>query len=170
MYTIVTDSSCDLPSSLLRSWGVKCANLNFIFDDSPEVYDNDKMPIDEFYKKMRAGRVSRTSAIAGTMLGIKPAMYTADDGKLTVGAKVRGRRASLQLMCDKMIGNAIEPEKQTMIINHADCPDDAQWMVDYICARIQVGKILVLPMGPIIGAHVGPGCIALFYTGKTRAW
>ena len=41
MYTIVTDSSCDLPSSLLRSWGVKCANLNFIFDDSPEVYDND---------------------------------------------------------------------------------------------------------------------------------
>ncbi len=118
----------------------------------------------------RGGRVSRTSAIAGTMLGIKPAMYTADDGKLTVGAKVRGRRASLQLMCDKMIANAVEPEKQTMIINHADCPDDAQWMADYIGARVKVGKLLVLPMGPIIGAHVGPGCIALFYTGRSRAW
>ena len=63
MYTIVTDSSCDLPSELLRAWNVKCANLNFTFDDSEEVFDNDKMPIDEFYRRMRAGRVSRTSAV-----------------------------------------------------------------------------------------------------------
>ena len=81
MYTIVTDSSCDLPSSLLRSWGVKCANLNFIFDDSPEVYDNDKMPIDEFYKKMRAGRVSRTSAVnVETFLNIfEPELIAGND-------------------------------------------------------------------------------------------
>ena len=63
MYTIVTDSSCDLPSDLLKTWNVKCANLNFTFDDSEEVFDNDKMPIDEFYKRMRAGRVSKTSAV-----------------------------------------------------------------------------------------------------------
>ena len=63
MYTIVTDSSCDLPSGLLKSWGVLCANLNFTFDGSSEVYDNDKMPIDTFYKRMRAGGVSRTSAV-----------------------------------------------------------------------------------------------------------
>ena len=63
MYTIVTDSSCDLPSELLKAWNVRCANLNFTFDDSEEVFDNDKMPIDEFYKRMRAGRVSKTSAV-----------------------------------------------------------------------------------------------------------
>ena len=118
----------------------------------------------------RGGRVSRTAAIAGTMLGIKPAMYTAVDGKLTVGAKVRGRRASLQVLCDRMFENAVEPEKQEMIINHADCPEDAQWMVDYIRSHGKVGSIRVLPMGPIIGSHTGPGCIALFFTGKTREW
>ncbi|MBO4289080.1 MAG: DegV family protein [Lachnospiraceae bacterium] len=63
MYTIVTDSSCDLPAELLKAWNVKCANLNFTFDGSEEVFDNDKMPIDEFYSRMRAGGVSRTSAV-----------------------------------------------------------------------------------------------------------
>ncbi|MEA4824042.1 MAG: DegV family protein [Clostridiaceae bacterium] len=126
--------------------------------------------VDDLNHLFRGGRLTRTAAIAGTVLGIKPAMYTALDGKLTVGSKVRGRRASLQIMCDRMFENIIEPERQVIIINHADCPGDARWMVDYINAHVQVGKIHVLPMGPIIGTHCGPGCIALFFTGKTREW
>ncbi len=126
--------------------------------------------VDDLGHLFRGGRVSRSAAIAGTMLGIKPAMYTAQDGKLTVGAKVRGRRASLKIMCDRMLENAVEPESQTMIINHADCPEDAAWMEAYIRAHVKVGRLLILPMGPIIGSHCGPGCIALFFTGKTREW
>ena len=86
MYTIVTDSSCDLPSDLLKSWKVRCANLNFTFDDSEEVFDNDKMPIDEFYKRMRAGRISRTSAVnTETFLGLFEKELIAGNDILYVG-------------------------------------------------------------------------------------
>lgn len=126
--------------------------------------------VDDLGHLYRGGRLSKASAIAGTMLGIKPVMYTATDGKLTVGSKVRGRKASLKMLCDRMFENAVEPEKQDMIINHADCPEDAEWMRSYIEAHVHPKSITILPLGPIIGSHVGPGCIALFFTGKTRLW
>ena len=126
--------------------------------------------VDDLKHLYRGGRLSKASAVAGTVLGIKPVMFTAADGKLTVGSKVRGRKASLKMLCDRMLENAIEPEKQDMIINHADCASDAEWMKKYILEHTPVHSITILPLGPVIGSHVGPGCIALFFTGHTRAW
>ncbi|NMA08425.1 MAG: DegV family protein [Clostridiales bacterium] len=126
--------------------------------------------VDDLNYLYRGGRLSRTAAIAGSMLGIKPVMYTALDGKLTVGSKVRGRRASLQMIVDRMVENIVEPEKQLVLINHADCPADAEWMKQEVLKRVKVRDLKILPLGPTIGSHVGPGCIALFFTGKTRAW
>ena len=126
--------------------------------------------MDDLNHLFRGGRLSRTSAIAGTLLGIKPVLYTSMDGARTVGSKVRGRQASLLAMIDRMVTNIDNPEGQTLIINHADCLKDAQFMAEEIRRRVTVKDILILPLGPVIGSHVGPGCIALFFTGRTREW
>jgi len=119
----------------------------------------------------RGGRLSKTSAIAGTLLGIKPVMYANFEGKLHVALKVRGRRAALSKLVEKCASNYVQGsdyENQVMIINHANCPEDAQWMADAVRERTGVKDIKILPMGPVIGSHVGTGCIALFYYGENR--
>lgn len=126
--------------------------------------------VDDLGHLYRGGRVSRTSAIAGKALSIKPVMYTAPSGTLTVGAKARGRKPSLQMIVDKMSLVAINPDEQEMFIHHADCLADAEYMVDLIHLKYPNTKITILPLGPSVGAHVGPGCISLFFVGSTREW
>lgn len=116
----------------------------------------------------RGGRLSKTAALAGTMLGIKPVMYTNEEGRLCVGAKVRGRKAALQMFIDKCLTVVEHPEEQVMLINHADCPEDAQWLAQALKEKLPVKDIRILPMGPVIGSHVGPGCLALFFQGSSR--
>ncbi len=118
----------------------------------------------------RGGRVSKTAALAGTMLGIKPVMYESVEGKLCVGSKVRGRKAALQMLVDRMLSLAVEPAAQEVFINHSDCPEDAQWLEQEVRQRAGVKAVRILPLGPVIGTHTGPGCISLFFVGRTRVW
>ena len=124
--------------------------------------------VDDLFFLKRGGRVSAATAVLGTVLSIKPVMHVDNDGHLINVAKVRGRRASITAMVDKVAETGIEPDSQLMYICHGDCIGDAQLLSDMIKEKYPNCEIMIDYTGPVIGAHSGPGTLAIFYIGTER--
>ena len=124
--------------------------------------------VDDLHFLKRGGRISATTAVVGSMLQIKPVLHVDDEGHLVNIAKARGRQASLKALVDKMEESAIHAADQTVFISHGDCLADAQSVADLVRTRLGVKDIYINPIGPVIGAHSGPGTVALFYVGTKR--
>ena len=122
---------------------------------------------DLFFLK-KGGRVSAATAVVGTMLQIKPVMHVDNEGHLIKVTTARGRKASLNALVDKVGELAEDPAAQTMFISNSDCLDEAQYVANEIKKRYGTKEIIINSIGPVIGAHTGPGCVALFFTGKHR--
>ena len=112
----------------------------------------------------RGGRISAATAIAGTLLNIKPVLHVADDGKLYSVAKARGRKASLAALAEKLKNTSLEND--TVFISHGDCLEDAQLLKEMIGDKFQT--VLIGEIGSLIGAHSGPGTMALFFLDSKR--
>ena len=111
----------------------------------------------------------RTSAWAGTLLNIKPVMHVDDEGHLIPLEKVRGRKKSLKALVDHMAQTATSPvADQTVFISHGDCIEDAEYVADLVRERFGVTDILINYVDPVIGAHSGPGTMALFFLASER--
>ena len=124
--------------------------------------------VDDLFFLHRGGRVSKTSAVLGSMLNIKPVLHVDDEGHLILMEKARGRRKSLDALCTHMEETAINPEEQIVFISHGDCIEDANYLAKRVKERLHVKEVLIQILDPVIGAHSGPGTVALFYFGKTR--
>lgn len=124
--------------------------------------------VDDLMHLKRGGRLNSVSAIAGTILGIKPLLHMDSEGKLTPVAKLRGRRNSIKAIVKRMLETAIEPQKQLMFICHGDCEEDAITLRDMVRAEVGDIEIIINPVGPVIGCHSGPGTLALFFIGTHR--
>ena len=124
--------------------------------------------VEDLFFLKRGGRVSAATAVMGTVLQIKPVMHVDDAGKLINVEKARGRAASINSLFAKMKETAINPESQTVYISHGDCYDDARKLADMITAEFGITDILISEVGPVIGAHSGPGTLALFFLGSKR--
>lgn len=117
----------------------------------------------------RGGRLSKASAFFGTMLKIKPILDVDDRGRLIPHFKVRGRKKAIAGLLDRMKQDIYVPEGQTVFISHGDCIDDAKKLESMIREAFpQIGEIVINYIGPVIGAHSGPGTLALFYKGRSR--
>lgn len=285
-YVIFTDSSCDLSREMLEKRGVYSIPLSFKFDDSKTQYYNNEMPIGEFYSKMRAGfvaktsaanseifysafnksladgidilylgfssglsatfnsarlaaealqnkfperkillvdslsasagiallldlviekkkigatieeaakyaeemklnvchwftvddlvylkrggRISPTAAFFGNMLGIKPILRVDNEGHLINVGKVRGRRLSIITLADKYAELCDESSFKKIYISHADCIEDAKELSKIIKEKHGINTEIITDVGTVIGAHSGPGTLALFFIGKER--
>ena len=120
--------------------------------------------VDDLMYLHRGGRLSKLSAVAGSIIGIKPLLNVAPDGTLKLKDKVRGRRGALSTLFKQMkrsLNQGAVPSR--VIISHTDCLEDAEALADMIREAYDVQDIIVTMMGPVIGAHVGPGCVALFF-------
>ena len=117
----------------------------------------------------RGGRVSKTSAVFGSLLGIKPVMHVDNEGHLIVMSKARGRGASLEALVDHMekTGNP-DIKDQMIFISHGDCLEDVEKLKAIIRRRIGCENFMVNPVGAVIGSHSGPGTVALFFLGSER--
>lgn len=124
--------------------------------------------VDDLMFLKRGGRVSGAAAVMGTMLGIKPVLHVDDEGHLIPMEKVRGRRASLDALVKHMQATAIQPAGQTVFISHGDCQDDCDYVARQLREKLGVTQILTNYIGPVIGAHSGPGTVALFFVGEKR--
>lgn len=125
--------------------------------------------VDDLMFLWRGGRVSKTSAWAGTLLNIKPVLHVDDEGHLIPMEKVRGRKKSLQGLLKHMEETGTQPISEQMVfINHGDCLDEANWLADQIREKLGVKNIVVNYVDPVIGAHSGPGTMALFFLASSR--
>jgi DegV family protein with EDD domain len=124
--------------------------------------------VDDLMFLKRGGRISGVTARVGTMLDIKPILHVSDEGKLVNVGKVRGRKSSISELTRKMEHLAIDPENQDVFISHGDSVHDAEKLADIIRDKFGTKKITTSYVGPVIGAHSGPGTLALFFIGNNR--
>ncbi len=125
--------------------------------------------VDDLMFLFRGGRVSKTSAWAGTLLNIKPILHVDDEGRLVAMEKVRGRKKSISALLDHMKKTALEPAcSHTVFITHGDCLEDAEALAQGIRDAFGNVEIVINYIDPVIGAHAGPGTLALFYMATER--
>ena len=124
--------------------------------------------VDDLHFLKRGGRISATTAVVGSMLQIKPVLHVDNEGRLINIGKARGRQASLKALVDKMEKTVTEEGKKTVFISHGDCRKDAVAVADMVRERFGTQDIRINYVGPVIGAHSGPGTLALFYLGTER--
>ncbi len=284
-YVILADSACDIKKELLKDWGVKTAELSFMFGDDQKVYLNSEITAKEFYDEMRRGRTAKTSAIntytfieffenelkngndvvyigfssglsttynsaaaaaeelnakyndnkvytvdslsasagygllvflaakqkekgmtaeelvsfvektrlkiahwftvddlvylkrggrisptvafVGGVLGIKPVLHMDNAGHLVNVTKVRGRRAAIAALAEKL-KTADLSAAQTIYISHGDCIEDAEALAKIIKSEYKRKVEVITDVGSVIGAHSGPGTLALFFVANER--
>ncbi len=123
--------------------------------------------VDDLVYLKRGGRVSPTAAFVGGVLGIKPVMHVDNEGHLVNVFKARGRKASLKGIADKF-GETVIDKDGPIFICHADCDNDVETLKEMLKTNYGATVDKVVYTGPVIGAHSGPGTIALFYLGKER--
>lgn len=124
--------------------------------------------VDDLVYLKRGGRVSATTAFVGNMLGIKPVLHVDNDGHLINVSKVRGRKTSIAALADKFGELAIDKANGKVYISHGDCLKDAEELAKIIETKYGAKTNLITDVGSVIGAHSGPGTLALFFVAKER--
>lgn len=124
--------------------------------------------VDDLMFLKRGGRVTAATAIVGSMLSIKPVMHVDNDGHLIKVDIARGRKASIRALAAEMEKRGTDLAGQHIFISHGDCEDDANYLAKLIREKFAVKDITINYVGPVIGAHSGPGTLALFFLGTER--
>ena len=124
--------------------------------------------VDDLMFLKRGGRVSATTALLGTALGIKPVMHVDNEGHLVKVGTARGRRASIDALFARVKERGIDMAEQTVFICHGDCIDDANYLSDKLKNELGVKEVYIGYTGVVIGSHSGPGTLAVFYIGTER--
>ena len=124
--------------------------------------------VDDLVYLKRGGRISAATALVGGVLGIKPILHVDDEGHLIGIGKVRGRKPSLMALAKKYTELAEHPESGTVFLCQGDCKEDAEFVAGLIQKTHGIKVELITDIGPVIGAHSGPGTLAIFFIGKER--
>ena len=124
--------------------------------------------VDDLVYLKRGGRISPAATLIGTMLGIKPVLHVDDEGHLVNVSKARGRQASIHALADHYGELALDKKNGTVFISHGDCLEDAETLRDMLAEEYGAKVELITDIGPVIGAHSGPGTLALFFVGSAR--
>lgn len=174
---VVIDSlSASLGEGLLVHKAVELRDAGCSFDETVDYIQKNLanvvqvFTVDDLNHLYRGGRVSKATALVGTAIGIKPLLHVSKEGKLVNIGKVRGRKKSLTGLVDMMeerIGS-FKDKNDVIFISHGDCEKDAQIVADEIKKRFGYERFVINYVGPVIGAHSGPGTVALFFWGDVR--
>ncbi|MEG0614955.1 MAG: DegV family protein [Oscillospiraceae bacterium] len=124
--------------------------------------------VDDLMYLHRGGRVSKATAVAGSILGIKPILHVDDEGHLTPIGKIRGRKQSITALADEMGKRIGDWGNATIAISHCDCEDEAIQLRDIVMKRFPIKECIINYVGTVIGAHAGPKTLALFFMGNSR--
>lgn len=122
--------------------------------------------VDDLDTLRRGGRLNAAAATAGTLLDVKPLLHVSDEGRLELKRSIRGRNKAMRSLADLLAERASEPAVQTVAVGHADCAEDAARLCDLVRERVDVPEIITMQVGPVIGAHTGPGMLAVAFWGE----
>ncbi len=172
---IVIDSLCaSLGQGLLVYYACKKKEEGATIEELA-TYVKDLIPhichqftVDDLFHLHRGGRVSKATAILGTIANIKPVLHVDNEGKLINISKIRGRKRSLTTLVDNMEKTMGTYENPVVFISHGDCLEDAEFVKELVEERFGIHEFMINYVGSTIGAHSGPGTVALFYLGETR--
>lgn len=143
-------------------------------DEAADTLEQEKLRLCEFFTVgsleylKRSGRVSAATAAIGSVLNIKPLLYGDYEGHIVSCAKPRGRKKAIEAIIEKYKTMAVEPENNRVFISHGDCPEEAQYLADQVCAIAKPKELIICPHEPFTGCHVGPGMLALYFLGTAR--
>jgi DegV family protein with EDD domain len=124
--------------------------------------------LDDLFFLKRGGRLSGTSAVVGSLMNIKPLMYVANDGKLYVTGKARGRKAAMNHLIESVGEKGVDLENQIIFMVHGDCEDEARVIGEEVKKRYNVKDVIYNCLDPVIVSHSGPGTLAIFFLGNER--
>lgn len=119
--------------------------------------------VDDLYHLMRGGRLSKTSAIMGSLANIKPLLWLDATGKLVPLAKIRGRKKALKEVVSQATKSIAH---RTAVVAYANDLESAESLKESLLEHDMIDEVLIMPLGPVISAHVGPGTLAVFTIGK----
>ena len=172
---VVVDSLCaSMGQGFLVHQAVKLRDAGETLEDTARKVTDLRLnvvhnvTVDDLGHLHRGGRVSKATAVVGSLMGIKPILHVDDEGHLTSVGKVRGRKASIQALADRMEEQMKGFDNPEVFISHGDCPEDAQALADMVRTRFGIDTIMIGYIGPVIGTHSGPGTLALFFFGSPR--
>lgn len=174
---VVIDSLCaSLGEGLLVHKAVTMRQQGATLEETAKWLEDNKLHIvhnftvDDLNHLYRGGRVSKTAAFIGTIVNIKPILHVDDEGHLIPLSKVRGRKKSLNTLVDSMEKQmgSYRDQNDIVFISHGDSLEDAEYVASLVKERFGIDSFLINYVGPTIGAHSGPGTIALFYMGEYR--
>ena len=131
---------------------------------------NVQFTVDDLFHLQRGGRVSKTTAVVGSALNLKPFLYVNAEGKLTSAGTVRGRKKSLRKLVDRMKETLPEHPDYSIPVGivHGNCPEDAKLVADYVRSETGFTDIIINDISPSIGTHAGPGAIGILYYGNAK--
>ena len=129
-----------------------------------------RFTVDDLNHLHRGGRISKTTAVIGSMINIKPILFLNPEGQLVALSKERGRKKSLAAICNDMLNNMgkYKDSNEPICIVHGDALEDAQYLADLIHEKLPGRTIIINTISPSIGAHSGPGAIGLCYMAEER--
>ena len=122
--------------------------------------------VDDLKYLRKSGRLSNISSLLGTLLQIKPLLKGSAEGKIVAFSKVRGRKNSLQALAARYDEYVVDAGSQTIAIAHADCQEDANYLIELLKRNHPPKDVLTVCYEPVTGSHVGPGTIALFFEAR----
>ncbi len=172
--TLIDTKAASLGSGLIAWYAIEMLEKGATKEEIVEWVENNKLKVAHWFTVndlnhlKRGGRVSGTTAFIGTILDIKPVLHVDNEGRLIPLSKVKGRKKSIRALFDKLRDNIVNPEQQVIFISHGDSLQDAQYLAELIKASYNVKDIIINNVGPVIGAHSGPGTIALFFLADKR--
>jgi len=157
-------------SGLLLMLAVKKRDEGFTAEETAVLLEAKKhncfgfVTVNDLMYLHRGGRLSKLSAVSGSIIGIKPVLNLQPDGRIALNDKIRGREGAFKLMVSQ-IERSIFPETvlDTVFISHSDCESDALRLAEIVKDTTNVRNVEVVMMGPVVGAHVGPGSVALIF-------
>ncbi len=174
---IVIDSLCaSLGEGLLVHKAAMLKESGKTIDEAAAWLEKNKLSlchmftVDDLFHLHRGGRVSKAAAIIGTLINVKPVLHVDNEGRLIPLNNVRGRKKALIALVD-MMENKLKNfsyENDIFFISHGDCIEDAEFVAELVKDRFGIKECLINYVSPTIGAHSGPGTVALFFMGKER--
>lgn len=174
---VVMDSLCaSMGQGLFVHYAVKLRDEGKTLSQTVDWLESHKQnlvhifTVDDLNHLYRGGRVSKTTAIIGTLAGIKPILHVDYEGHLIGLKNVRGRKKSIITLVDEMeekMGSFID-KNSDIFISHGDCEEELELLKSEIEKRFGKKNFVVSMVGPVIGSHSGPGTIALFFLGEAR--
>lgn len=131
---------------------------------------NTTFTVDNLFDLWRGGRLSKGSAVLGTLIAVKPFMKCDNEGKLIVDRKLRGRKKALEYMIESMeaLMGSRKDENFVVGICHGDCEEDASYVEKLVTERFGITNFIVSNVGPMIGTHTGSSLVVLAFLGERR--